>query len=233
MVTETARVLAKRVSERFPGSGLSRVSEELADLSGGADELSRDLARPRVWLRLLLTSVVLAASVASFFAVRAAPVRLDFGGISDFVQGVQSLMQCLVYVAGSVWFLASVESRYKRTRVLGELHSLRDTAHVVDMHQLSKDPHSLCSVGSDTASSPSRLLAPYELGRYLDYCSEMLAIVAKLAAVYVQRMPDPVCIEVASDVEKLCLGLSQKVWQKIRILADQGRKSGAPADTGD
>ena len=31
-------------------------------------------------------------------------------------------------------------------------------------------------------SSPKRLLSPFELTRYLDYCSEMLSLAAKVAA---------------------------------------------------
>ena len=35
----------------------------------------------------------------------------------------------------------------------------------------------------------------FELSRYLDYCSEMLSLTAKLAALYAQNLPDPVIIE--------------------------------------
>ena len=33
--------------------------------------------------------------------------------------------------------------------------------------------------GPDTPSSPLRRMTPFELTRYLDYCSEMLAIISK------------------------------------------------------
>jgi len=63
-----------------------------------------------------------------------------------------------------------------------------------------------------------RHMTPGELTRYLDYCSEMLAIISKIAALYVQNFHDPETISVVNEVEDLTNGLSRKVWQKIMIL---------------
>jgi hypothetical protein len=86
------------------------------------------------------------------------------------------------------------------------------------MHQLTKDPERITSPGPDTASSPARSLGPYELGRYLDYCSELLAVISKLAALHVQHFNDPVTLAAVSDIESLTTGLSGKIWQKITLL---------------
>ena len=86
------------------------------------------------------------------------------------------------------------------------------------MHQLTKDPDTLVQVGTDTPSSPRRTLNRYELSRYLDYCSEMLALNSKLAALYAQNFDDPVVLASVDEVETLTTGLSAKVWQKIMIL---------------
>ena len=61
-------------------------------------------------------------------------------------------------------------------------------------------------------------MTPFELTRYLDYCSEMLSLTSKLAAVYAQNLPDPVVIDAVNEVESLTTNLSQKIWQKITIL---------------
>jgi hypothetical protein len=57
-----------------------------------------------------------------------------------------------------------------------------------------------------------------QLGRYLDYCAELLSVVSKLSALYVQDMNDPVVLEAVSEVETLSGGLSSKIWQKITLL---------------
>ena len=54
--------------------------------------------------------------------------------------------------------------------------------------------------------------------RYLDYCSEMLSITGKLAALFAQSVNDEVVIEAVNDVETLGSNLSRKIWQKITML---------------
>ena len=71
----------------------------------------------------------------------------------------------------------------KRNRALKLLHELRSLAHIVDMHQLTKDP----GIHHRPAIPGLRLLAPahddrVELSRYLDYCSEMASLIGKIAA---------------------------------------------------
>ena len=61
-------------------------------------------------------------------------------------------------------------------------------------------------------------MTAFELGRYLDYCSEMLSLTGKVAALYAQDLDDPVVVEAVNDIEMLATNLSRKVWQKIAIL---------------
>jgi hypothetical protein len=56
------------------------------------------------------------------------------------------------------------------------------------------------------------------VARYLDYCSEMVSLTSKVAVLFAQGFPDPVIVEVVSDIERVASGLSQKIWQKIMIL---------------
>jgi hypothetical protein len=83
---------------------------------------------------------------------------------------------------------------------------------------LTKDPSAGVVVGGNTPSSPARTLKPYELSRYLDYCSEMMALASKVAVMFAQSFPDPVVTEAVSDIERIAAGLSQKIWQKIMII---------------
>ncbi len=56
------------------------------------------------------------------------------------------------------------------------------------------------------------------MNRYLDYCSELLALISKIAALYVQGFQDSVLLDAVDDVEDLTSGFSRKIWQKITIL---------------
>jgi hypothetical protein len=121
-----------------------------------------------------------------------------------------------------VFFLVTIEERLKRYRALKALHELRSIVHVIDMHQLTKDPSAEVSIAGKTASSPARTLTRYELTRYLDYCSEMLSLTSKVAVLFAQSFPDETVTEAVSDIERIAAGLAQKIWQKIIILEAQG-----------
>jgi hypothetical protein len=86
------------------------------------------------------------------------------------------------------------------------------------MHQLTKDPSNVLAGGPSTPSSPKRGMDRFALTRYLDYCSEMLSLTNKLAALYAQHLPDAVVIDAVNDIEQLTTNLSGKIWQKITIL---------------
>ncbi len=64
-------------------------------------------------------------------------------GLSDFVQGVEAGINDLVFLGIAIYFLASIEGRLKRRTALRRIHQLRSIAHIVDMHQLTKDPEYL------------------------------------------------------------------------------------------
>lgn len=95
------------------------------------------------------------------------------------------------------------------------------------MHQLNKDPERVFAHGPSTMSSPERDLTPFQLSRYLDYCSEMLSITSKIAALYVQQFEDAVAVTAVDQVETLCTGLSRKIWQKVTVLNDYAPGLGA------
>jgi hypothetical protein len=134
------------------------------------------------------------------------------------LQTVESAAQDLIFLALALYFLLTIEGRINRRTSLRALHRLRSIVHIVDMHQLTKDPEQVLSRGMSTASSPVRRLSRFELARYLDYCSELLSLSSKLAALHVQYVNDPVVLSAVNDIEALAASLSSKIWQKIMIL---------------
>ena len=53
---------------------------------------------------------------------------------------VESTVNDVVFAAIAVFFLWALPERLERRTLLDLLHQLRSLAHVVDMHQLDKDP---------------------------------------------------------------------------------------------
>lgn len=217
-IVRTVGRLKDRVEERFPGSGLGHVAKELHEVALDVVARTEAINRPHVALRTCsaLTIVALGAALAAVLL----KLRLEPGEWTwlAVIQVFESAINDVVLLGAGLFFLVTLESRIKRRRALKAIHELRSLAHIIDMHQLTKDPHVLLDAGPATRSSPSRTLSRYELARYLDYCSEMLSLLGKLAALYVQRFDDPVALAAVDSIEDLTNGLSRKIWQKIAVL---------------
>ena len=144
-------------------------------------------------------------------------------GLAEFIQVLEAGLNDVVLIGAAIFFLLTLETRYKRTRALKAIHELRSIAHIIDMHQLTKDPHRVRAKKLfESSVSPEFSLTPFLLRRYLDYCSEMLSLTGKIGALYVQRFDDGVALASASELETLTTGLSRKIWQKILILDSAG-----------
>jgi hypothetical protein len=221
-IAETAGLLASRVVERFPGSSLSKLAQELHAEARTVAVTSRWLSAPLTWVRALAAAAILLMLAAAGATLLALDQRVLFSSVADFLQGLDALVNEVILIGVAIFFLVNLEKRLKRRRALEALHALRAMAHIIDMHQLTKDPERLTGPRADTPSSPERRMTAFELVRYLDYCSEMLAIVSNEAALYVQDFHDPVTLAAVDEVQDLTTGLSQKVWQKITVLDRMG-----------
>ena len=217
-LADTIERLADRVEERFPGSGLGRVCRELQEIAGRAAETATWIARPILLLRVavaVLVGLILGGLIGTLAALGGTMEPLTF---AELVQALEAGINDVVLVGAAIFFLVTLETRIKRRRALQAIHELRSIAHVIDMHQLTKDPEMVLGGDGGHLSAPRPSLTRFELGRYLDYCSEALSLTGKVAALYIQRFDDPVALQAVNEVEGLTTGLSRKIWQKVMIL---------------
>ena len=220
-IITTLERLTKQIDESFPGAGLSAVGKELLALGRFCAAEADDLGRPHWPIRVatvLLIVLVVVLSVALFARPWMNGTPVAFSNIGEYLQALESAINELIFLAIAVWFLGSLEGRLKRRRALAALHQLRSIAHVIDMHQLAKDPHLSLAEQPDTDAPPVREMAQPELGRYLDYCSDMLSLANKVAALFLQRSNDQHVLAAVDEVSGLTNGLTSKIWQKLTIL---------------
>lgn len=217
-IIETVRILRNRIHERFPDARLNQVCDELFQVARDARQRSRAIAQPMQGVRMASGSLILVIVVLFVILVqliRAPDQPMQAG---ELIQMLEAGFSGIVLIGATILFLVTLEIRIKRARALRAIHELRAIAHIIDMHQLTKDPERLLWKGRDTPSSPRRSLTPFELNRYLDYCTEMLALTGKIAALYVDDFADAQAVSAVNDLESLTSGLSHKIWQKIMIL---------------
>lgn len=220
-VVDTIERLERRIAERFPNSSLRQVAAELTTMGREAAERAQRIGRPNVPLRVVQwLLIVCCLMLVTYFAKNAqfSEILSSNTHLPDFAQTMDGLISCLAAIGAVSLFVFSWELRLKRRQALTALHELRSMAHIVDMHQLTKDPERLLQGGPATPSSPQRTMTPFELGRYLDYSSEMLSMISKTAAIYVQEFPDSVALDAVNEITSLTNGLSRNIWQKIMLL---------------
>ncbi len=227
-IVSTIQRLEGRIGERFPDSGLVRVCGQLGTVADSMVQRAQWIGRPVLWLRSLTWGIcltILAVTLYMLFAIGVTSEDLNIaqtGGnrFTAIVTFTEAAINDVLLIGAAVFFIFTIERRYKRGRALKALHELRSIAHIIDMHQLTKDPHRIIAkpLFAGVGLSPKLNMTAFQLRRYLDYCSEMLALTGKIAAVYVQQFDDAVAMASASELEALTGGLSNKVWQKILIL---------------
>lgn len=217
-IVETITKLELRIGERFPNSSLSRIAGDLHKIGQEAAHRAEAIRRPNIALRVAI--VLLLMLIIGLLGSIAARLRMsdDILEFEHFIQSFEAAASASVLVGAAIVFLASLEIRIKRGRALRAIHELRSLAHIIDMHQLTKDPERITGRGPNTASSPARSMTPFLLGRYLDYCTELLSLVSKTGSLYVQDFPDTVAIEAVDRLAVLTNDLSRNIWQKIMIL---------------
>ncbi len=222
-IQQTVTRLHRRILERFPDSGLAKVCDELRAVAEEANAQCRWIRRPHLGLRAAVALAV-GILVLSFGAL-----LYNFGNtvhgaevtLLEIIQVLEAGINDLVLIGLAIFFLVTYEGRLKQKRALRSLNDLRALAHVIDMHQLTKDPVRIVKRGADrpdTPSSPEQRLTAFELSRYLDYCSEMLSLIGKLAALYAQSCSETPVLSAVTEIESVATGLSQKIWQKITNL---------------
>ena len=222
-IVETIDALHRRISDRFPGSGLSNLCKQLLTVAEKSAIRAQAIGESVWWIRicgyLLATCVILLVGGMIWYITNSVRFKDEKFGWPDLIGTFDAGTSTLIVLGATIYFLISFEIRIKRRRALSAVHELRSIAHVVDMHQLTKDPERMLARYRQTHHSPTEAMSPLELNRYLDYCTEMLSLIGKIAALYVQRFDDPMAVAAVSEVEQLTSGLSRKIWQKIVLLS--------------
>ena len=228
-IARTAETLAARIADRFPASGLRNVAADLSALAHETGVRAAALQAPLIWLRVLIIAGITLGALTFILIGTVVPFQRLSVTTLQSVESVEAALNTLILAGIGFFALTSLESRIKRRQVLRELHALRSLIHVIDMHQLTKDPAAVEATHRPTAHSPARSYTAHELGRYLDYCSEMISVTGKLAALYGQAVNDEGVVNAVSDIESLGGNLSRKIWQKITLLETHRVPKKSPA----
>jgi hypothetical protein len=220
-VGHTVDHLERRIRARFGDRGLTRAALDLRRLVDEVESVTEQsnvrLRRTTLIARTTSVTIVVATVVLLTFSLRNA-IRDGLERSEDWVPLIESVINDLVFSSIAMLFLWAFPERRERRTLLRLLHRLRSLAHVIDMHQLSKDPEQVSPGYTRTSESVTHGLDADQLHHYLDYCSEMLSLTAKTAALCAEHSTDEVILNTISTLETMTTELSNKIWQKISLL---------------
>ena len=176
------------------------------------------IAKPNYLVRFTTYFIIVLIVVATIFSISKMKPTMDSIGVSDLIQMLGSALEGFAIAIAGMIFLVTFENRTKRRKIISAINTLRSISHIIDAHQLTKNPDGISHLNIPTSNSPTRTLNKYELGRYLEYCTEMLSLVSKTGFLYIQDFHDSSATDAVNDLEALTTGLSRKIWQKIMII---------------
>ncbi len=174
---------------------------------------AEQIRRPNWWLRLGLIALALLIGAGAVVVARDSEGNI----LNRTMEFMKNTAGAVVYLGAGVVFLVTLELRFKRRKAVQAIHELRALAHIIDMHQLAKDPEYITPSGQAILYSGEQMTAD-SMALYLNYCTELLALISKIGQLYVQGFPDGTALAAADQFENLATGLSQKIWQKLMIL---------------
>lgn len=208
--------LHRRIEERFPDSGLSSTANTIKGIIQTAKLESNELAKPIYkirWITHSLIAVIIAAIIVSAYTILS---HLKDLTPLELIQIFETAINDIVFVAIAIFFLHSIEKRIRRRKALHILNELNNLAHIIDLQQLSKDPVRMHWQSKGLINAKEEL-TPMLITRYLDYCSELLSMISKIAAVYAQHLDDEIVLNEVGKIQQLTTSLSNKIWQKLMI----------------
>jgi hypothetical protein len=194
---------------------LAQVAAEIVQITREALVRAENIRRPNVWLRAGLLALFGVAIVGVVTYLRSQAAETSF--TATVLQFLDASKGSAAVLAATAVFFVTLETRLKRRRALQAVHELRAMAHLIDMHQLTKDPDRF-GHPTEPITVSGKPLDAESMGRYLHFCTELLAVVSKIGQLYVQDFPDATALTAVDNFESLATGLSSKIWQKLMIL---------------
>lgn len=198
---ETSKALAAWVVAEFPGTGLSKISEEIEKLTEEAVCTAEKIRRPNIYLRIGIIGIITA--IVSGIAYHTYTHTLD--EIIGFGKGFGFLG---VYLLTALVFLVTLEIKWKRIKAIKAVREVQAMAHIIDMHQLAKDSE-IEKFRKDPVLFKEKIMG------YLHACTALLSLTSKIGELYIEHFPDEVAVRNVNEFESVCNGMNSKIWQKI------------------
>ncbi len=139
-IVRTIERLEKRISDRFPDSDLRKVVHQFLKIAGESNKNIEWISKPNMSIRFFSYFVIILGVAAIIYSFTIIDFTIQNKTLSNIVALSESLFNEMILIGAAIFFMITIKTRMKRRRTAELLNKLRVIAHVIDMHQLTKDP---------------------------------------------------------------------------------------------
>ena len=207
-VIRTIRRMDRQIDTYFPDRNLANLSSSIIEFAIRHESDLERIDRPNIPIKLAIGLAISLMSGLVIYWLYELFIQNDGSGIIFQPQDLDAFINILIFGSAITWFLLNWQAKSKRRFIIGRINELRSFGHVIDMHQLTKDPF----------FDDEMEMSDKDLIRYLDYCGDLLSCCSKLAATYLEHTDDETVVQYVNEFESLTGQFNRKIWQKITIL---------------
>lgn len=207
-VIRTIRRMDSQIDTYFPDRNLANLSSSIIEFAIRHESDLERIDRPNIPIKLAIGLAISLMSGLVIYWLYELFIQNDGSGIIFQPQDLDAFINILIFGSAITWFLLNWQAKSKRRFIIGRINELRSFGHVIDMHQLTKDPF----------FDDEMEMSDDDLIRYLDYCGDLLSCCSKLAATYLEHTDDELVVQYVNEFEALTGQFNRKIWQKITIL---------------
>ena len=124
-IIKTSEALSNRIAERFPDRNESRQPRTGRARSESPPIASHACSCPYWPIRIAVLLALVAILGATSGLLLSMPLRTPVAGLAELLQALEAAVQDLVFLGISIFFLFTVEGRFKRRTALRHLHELQ------------------------------------------------------------------------------------------------------------
>ena len=215
-IQEAITNISNRIEVRFPDSSLYLLSKELLITLSSINETVIYISKPKKWIRILFISIALIFAFLFGSGIKVLLNTTATKEINGYIQSTEAALNAFALIGAAFFFMFKLEERLKENIILKNINELRMFIHLIDMYQLGKDPLSIKPLS--TIQSNQNIMDDFEMGRYFNYCCELLSLSSKMAVLFINENTTERVSEAINEIELLSAALNRKIWQKIALL---------------
>src|SRR5687767_12074671 len=121
-IIQTLEQLERRISERFPESGLRKVCMEVLETVYKSQSNIAWLSRPNIPVRVISILIILVGIGALIYSLTLVDLKIADTTLATIVTFSEALFNVIILIGAAIFFLISIETRLKRQRALNALN---------------------------------------------------------------------------------------------------------------